>query len=552
MKKALSLLLTCILMFSLLLPASAYVDIDTRRGPMPVVLITGDAAAIYDADGNKVFKISELGDVFKNAGGGEGGLKESVKNVLLPFLKGIIIGKYDEYYANLEKEIGELFEKVRLDKNGDPQYGTGINPNDVIEMSRETLDDRKDQNGTYGCYDYHFWYDWRLDPMQIADDLYDYILKVKAATGAEKVGLISSCLGTNVSMAYIAKYQDAFPVELNGFGVNAALINGSEFMSEAISGKFHLDGIALNRLFIDAGEWGWINVPEIVTATLDLAEKSGMMDNMIGLTRATLYNKMVEGVTSALALATFFTMPGYWGCISNENYDDAIRHVFGPEGSRKRREYAGLIAKLDNYHNTVSAHVPELMQSIKDAGVKLCIESKYGFQLVAICESNEVIGDQFSSVKSSSFGATTSPSLYETLPDDYIAQREAEGKGKYISPDRLIDASTCQFPDYTWFVKGASHSERTGFEDDILFAVTTNTERQLTVDDIKYTQFMVYDKNAHTMEPMTEENCHTELWIADRDEDYPKGIFQKIKAFFASFKRWWPVFVAFVKAQLNK
>ena len=84
MKKALSLLLTCILVFSLLLPASAYVDIDTRRGPMPVVLITGDAAAIYDADGNKVFKISELGDVFKNAGDGEGDLKESIKNVLLP------------------------------------------------------------------------------------------------------------------------------------------------------------------------------------------------------------------------------------------------------------------------------------------------------------------------------------------------------------------------------------------------------------------------------------------------------------------------------------
>ncbi|MBQ4365722.1 MAG: hypothetical protein II804_05610, partial [Clostridia bacterium] len=236
MKKAISLLLVFVLAFSLLLPASAYVDIDTRRGPMPVVLITGDAAAIYDADGNKVFKISELGDVFKNAGDGDGDLKESVKNVLLPFVKGLIIGKYDEYYEQLEKEIGELFEKVRLDKDGNPQYGTGINPNDKIEMSRETLDDRKDANGTYGCYDYHFWYDWRLDPMQIADDLHEYILKVRAATHSDKVGLISSCLGTNVCMAYIAKYQDAFPLELNGFGVNAALINGSEFMSEAISG----------------------------------------------------------------------------------------------------------------------------------------------------------------------------------------------------------------------------------------------------------------------------------------------------------------------------
>ncbi|MBQ5968728.1 MAG: hypothetical protein IJL52_01260 [Clostridia bacterium] len=517
---------------------------------MPIVLITGDAAAIYDADGNKIFKISEIGDTLKSAGDGDNDLKESVKNVLLPFLtKGLLGGNYDEYYAQLEKEIGELFEQVRLDNNGDPQYGTGILPEDVDARRIENMRDQKSADGTYGCYDYHFWYDWRLDPMQIADDLHEYILNVRKVTGAEKVGLISSCLGTNVCMAYIAKYNDAFPLEINGFGVNAALINGSEFIGEAISGKFHLDANGLNRLFIDTGEWGWLNVPEIVTATLDLAQKSGLLDGMSALLHKTLYDKLVEGVTSALALATFFTMPGYWACVSNEDYDEAIRYVFGPEGSEKRTQYAGLIAKLDNYHNTVSRHVPELMQSIHDNNVKLCIESKYGFQMVAVCESSEVIGDQFSSVTSSSFGATTAPSIYETLSDDYIAQRVAEGKGKYISPDKQIDASTCQFPDYTWFVKGATHSERTGFEDDILTAVVS-ADRQLTVDDIKYTQFMVYDKHANTMEPMTEENCHTELWTADYETDHPSNIIQRLRAFFASLKNWLKVVFEAIKVKI--
>lgn len=540
MKRILSLLLTLILIISLTVPAWAYVDIDTRRGPMPVVVITGDSAAIYDSDGNKIFKISELGGMLKNAGDGEDGsnLTDSIKNVLLPFVtKGLLFGDFDEYYDQLEKEIGELFKEVRLDKNGDPQYGTGINPADVIAQKKENIRDVKAADGTYGCYDYHFWYDWRLDPMQAADELHEYIQNVREATGAEKVGLLSSCLGTNVSMAYIAKYQDAFPIALNGFGVNAALINGSEFMGEAISGKFHIDGVALNRLLTDADEWGWINVPEIVNATIDLAEKSGMLDGVTGAARLTFYPKIVEGVTSALALSTFFTMPGYWACIPDENYDTAIRYVFGPEGSAKRQEYAGLIEKLDNYHNTVSEHVPELMRSVKDAGVNLCIEAKYGFQMVAINESNEMIGDQFSSLKSASFGATTAPSIYDTLSDEYIEQRISEGKGKYISPDRQVDASTCMFPDFTWFVKGASHSERTGFEDDILFAVLT-ADRQLTIDDIKYTQFMVYDKNTHTMEPMTEENCHTELWTADRDEDHPRNIFRNLIQFFRSFRRW--------------
>ena len=550
MKRILSVLLTLVLLCSVCTGALAYVDIDARRGKMPVVLITGDAEAIVDADDNRVFQIGELGETFDNVE--DGNLKESMKNVLLPFLtKGLIGGNYDEYYEKLEQEIGELFEKVRLDKNGDPQYGTGVSSGRRNSMLPENITDEKASDGTYGCYDYHFWYDWRLDPMQIADDLHEYILRVREVTGAEKVGLISSCLGTNVCMAYIAKYPDAFPVELNGFGVNAALISGSTVMSEAISGKFHLDGNGLRRLFIDANEWGWLDVPELVIATIDLAEKSGALDGLSKFVRKTLYDKMVEGVTSALALATFFTMPGYWACISADRYDAAKNHVFGPEGSEKRREYAGLIAKLDNYHNTVSAHVDELMQSIHDKGVHLCITAKYGFQMVAICESDEVIGDQFSSLTDASFGATTAPTIYDTLSDDYIAQRVAEGKGRYMSPDKQVDASTCQFPDYTWFVKGASHSERTGAEDDIMFGVTT-ADRQLTIDDIKYTQFMVYDKDAHTMEPMTEENCRTELWTADRTEDHPKTVLQKLKALFRSLRTWLPLFFSFIKDKISK
>ncbi|MBQ7598633.1 MAG: hypothetical protein IJU56_08640, partial [Clostridia bacterium] len=69
---------------------------------------------------------------------------------------------------------------------------------------------------------------------------------------------------------------------------------------------------------------------------------------------------------------------------------------------------------------------------------------------------------------------------------------------------------------------------------------------------IKYTQFMVYDKDAHTMEPMTEENCNTELWTADRTQDHPKTVLQKLRAFFRSLKNWLPLFFAFVKGKLTK
>ena len=50
---------------------------------------------------------------------------------------------------------------------------------------------------------------------------------------------------------------------------------------------------------------------------------------------------------------------------------------------------------------------------------------------------------------------------------------------------------------------------------------------------------------------MTEENCHTELWTADREKDYPTTFIGKIKAFIESFKRWWPLFTALIKDKLG-
>ncbi|MBQ4366022.1 MAG: hypothetical protein II804_07125, partial [Clostridia bacterium] len=172
------------------------------------------------------------------------------------------------------------------------------------------------------------------------------------------------------------------------------------------------------------------------------------------------------------------------------------------------------------------------------------------FQIVPTCASSDAVSDQYASVKNSSFGATTS-TIYGTLPDDYIAAREAEGKGRYISPDRQVDASTCLFPDYTWFTKGARHGDWTRTENELMYTVTT-ADRQLTIDDFDLTQFMVYDTETKVMVPMTAENCHTEYWTADETVDHPQSFLQRLKNFFASFRVWFRQLIAVLKARIEK
>ena len=445
----------------------------------------------------------------------------------------MLFNRWDNYYANLEAEIAELTAEVRLDENGNVPNGSGISQEHRQQVETDKHSDNKGKKGYYGLYDYHFWYDWRLDPMEIADQLHDYIEGIKAATGYPRVGIISRCVGTNVAMAYVAKYGTD---SLQGVGLDGTGSNGGEFISDALSGKFRLDGSAIERFLVDYDELGLLNISDFALASIDLLVKSGMIDGLTAAARATIYYKIVKGATSALALSTLFTMPCYWGFVAPEDYDEAIRYVFGEEGSEKRTRYAGLIDKLDRYQEQVASRITELLTDLHEDGTNVGVISKYGFQMFPICASGDAVSDQYASVKRSSFGATTS-TVYDTLPDDYIAARVAEGQGDYISPDRQVDASTCMFPDYTWFTKGARHGKWTTTESSILYTVVT-AKRQYAVEDLEVSRFMVYHPDTDTMEPMTEENCHTEYWLADREEDHSRNPFRRFAAFVRSWIRW--------------
>lgn len=551
MKKVIACLLSMVLLVAVWVPASAAVEPGVYgrvNDRIPTVLIAGDGDAIFvpddTAEGGER-KVFAMGDFLsaKTDGLDKDAVYESVANVVQPYLKeGLLKNNFQPYYDALEKEIGELFTEVRLDENGDPQFGSRVSGWDGWVNWYNQNNDNKGDKGFYDREDYHFWYDWRLDPMLIAQQLHDYVQNVKRVTGAEKVSLISSCLGTNVALAYLAQFGTE---DFYGLAVDATLANGAEFISESLSGGVKIDGAAIQRFLSDAAAIGWFSLPDFANATIDLAIRSGLLDGVVKFTRATVYDKVVEGVTSAIALGAFFTMPCYWACIAPEDYETAKLYVFGPEGSEKHRKYAGLIEKIDRYHEEVGLHTYELMQKAADNGLRMCIVAKYGMQMIPISQSREAVGDQFVSISKSTFGATTS-TVYSTLPDDYIAQREAEGKGKYLSPDKQIDASTALFPDYTFFIKGADHTRRSRTEDEILYTCVT-ADRQLTPADFEWSQFMIYDRDNDVMHAMTEENCRVESWPTDKEATYPTSFFGKLKAFFQSLSQWFRAFFAFLK-----
>lgn len=534
MKKIISVALTLVLLFTLSVPAFAGIDKNATRSQIPVIRISGDGQPLYNDKGERVMHFRGL----LEAGDGEdedsSSLYKSIANVLMPFMvDGILFDNWEPYYENLEKEIAELFGDALLDKNGNPVAGTGISESAVNDMQYKKTHDKKGSKGFYSCDDYWFDYDWRLDPLATADEFNEYIKCIKSVTGAEKVGIISSCLGTNVVTAYIAKYGTG---DLNGVTFDGGVAYGSEVLSETITGKFKLDGNAIERVLVDCANYGFFDVGSFLISTIDLLEASGMLDAVEGVTKEYIYYKILEGVTSALALSTFFTWPNYWGAVTAEDFDKALDYVFGKQGSAKRTEYAGLIEKLVEYDEVVRQRIPEIMQSIVDSEVNLGIIAKYGSQMIPVCESSALVSDQIASVHRASYGATTS-TIYDTLGEDYIASKRLDELDHYISPDKQIDASTCMFPDYTWFYKGATHSNWTSYEMKILYDVAT-ADRQLTVNDFEWGQFIVYDNDTDTAFKMTEDNCHTEAWEADKDKDEPETPYGRLFALIIAALRW--------------
>lgn len=236
-------------------------------------------------------------------------------------------------------------------------------------------------------------------------------------------------------------------------------------------------------------------------------------------------------------MASYGTMPGYWGMIGDQYFEQAKTYIFGEDCDTQNTQYAGLIEKINNYHYNVQLPARDMLKRYQAEGMEVYVIAKYGFQNIPVSEEASDPGDDFLELTSSSYGATVSK-LGSTFSSDYISAAEANGTAKYISPDKLIDASTCLFPDSTWFIKGLDHKL---FPESVARMMITllNSCSQATVNDYEsYPQYLLYDKESDTLSPLTADNVATpeEMNIFKAYINFLRSLFTFLKNFFSSLK----------------
>lgn len=515
MKKILSIILAVTMLCTVMAPAvSAVVGYEA----VPIIYIRGNGEELYDENGKLI--ASDLNGLI----GGEDDensltkdeIIEACVNVLTPFVaEGLIFDKWDNYGRAIYDELSPLFATSALDGDGNPQYGTAVSKEKLKES--EYWSTQNLSGGGFGLYEYSFVYDWRLSPYDHVDRLHTYIQNIKTATGAKEVCIFVRCFGGSLAMAYLQKYGNT---GIKNVFFNDVLSNGTSLISDGFSGKVAFDGKNVQRYIRQLEQCAELEmgtgfafvelIDEIVTKTLDPFTQVGATDAILNGVED-LYSKLYKALIPAVCFATgIATQVNYWTCVEAEDFDAAMKLIFGKEGSEARIYYAGLIEKIEYYRDNITYKTDELLDTFtNDYGIHIGVGSKYGYVDMPIIESANEYGDALVSLKDSSFGATCALAG-KTLTDDYIQARIAAGKGEYISPDKVFDASTGKFPETTWYMKN-SHHDFNDFCDIIAYEFLCGTG--VNVHNATYGRFNIVDEYTRTWAPMTEDNCASYDWI---------------------------------------
>ena len=422
-------------------------------------------------------------------------ISEKVEQYLPVFAEAFFTQEWDEFCVALYDCIVPLLADIRLDNNGEVADGSTIS----WSWSEETLRDTK-VNGKYGINDYLFEYDWRLDPWTIADELHAYIEAVKKVTGSESVALLGRCLGSSIVAAYMTKYDGENVSECIFY---ASASHGAAMASKAFCGELYLEADGIERYVYDLKLFEEDYIENLLESFVTMFNKTYGMDIACWAVN-NVYKDIYLNIIPPIMSETFATFPGYWSMVTEEDYEKAKEVIFyGSEPG----EYAGLIEKIDNYHVNTRLKMDEKYLELSGKGMEFSNIAKYGRQIIPVSEDNDVISDGTCEITQSSMGVTYK-GVVSVLDEEYIDRAKANRTDKYISPDKQLDASTCLFPDTTWFIKNIDHDY---FPDSIngIIVEIINNDGLTVFDNENYPQYLVFDEETDGISPMTEENKNT-------------------------------------------
>lgn len=456
MKKIISIILCVVMVF--LMGTVAFAEADKTDVPIIEVYGFGRTNLIKDkGTENEMSIFMPSTDL----------LMPAIGKIILPLVVYLITGKSEVFAKALVSAATDVLEPLRFTDDGEPAY-------DNISL--------EDEPG-----DLIFRYDWRYDMLETADKLNEYIQQVKEETGSEKVALVPESMGGAVTMSYIYKYGCD---DIQSVVLRSSAMEGITLMGELFTRSLSIDTDSV---------LGYIN-GFLLGSTADRVLLRGLI-NTAGRIPVALLARFLNGfvndeldyVYDECLCGLFGNIPGLWSFVPDEYYEAAKAAMLDSTKNAK------LIEKIDNYQKNVRGNIVPMLKDMQSKGVKVAVISHYGLYGVPIIPNDTYQCDFLVDTKFTSIGATCSE-LGSTLGSGYV-QAKADGHN-HLSPDGQIDASTCAFPDNTWFVKGMVHTWYNDDYDDMVEWIINESESASVYENPKYPQFLYDSEDDESLKPL--------------------------------------------------
>jgi len=428
-------------------------------------------------------------------------LREALPAILPDFL----ISNWDGVATKLIPVLKVFFEGMILNPDGTANDNSGVVFN---YPAPETI--TKNSN-------LDFRYDWRLDPIESAAQLNDFIDYVLECSGADQVCLTCHSLGGVVTTSYVKLYGDE---KIKSAVYNTTAVYGETYTGELLSGKITLNADAIEyylRYLLDGSDYE-IFVNGLISILNDL----GILDAVCALGN-NLIEKLSPILLPELIVPMFAGLPTIWDMVPDEYIDEAMDYVFGTVYADSDVDRSGLIEKIENYNTLVRADKAETLKKLNE-DANFYVISRYGYSSIPVVPSYISLTDSVIDTSRSSMGATTADYL-SVFTDDQLSEMDE----RYVSPDKMVYAGTCMFPDQTWFIKNYPHASSGAIHE--MMATLLYYDGQADINTFaEYPQFLKYDRANSTVVPYTAEDAEaaTEYTFLDRFINFFGGFVNRI------------------------
>lgn len=410
------------------------------------------------------------------------------------------------FNVNAEKYIDKLeelitpFTTLACDENGNPVENIGIDCfwEDPLSNHLEYLDSRNTAEPAVakGLCDavgaenvYMFNYDFRLDVVDYAIKLSDFIDNVKEQKNCEKVTLVSASLGTCIVSSYIDMFKDKNDIK------RAVFLDGAfqgVSMTRLYQKDFYLDTEVVFAFLNGLAQCYKGSAVDFETITKWINRFDSTAGHLIDFLKVLSNEENIDSLYTDVLLPIIGNMPSLWECIPYDNFDDCVKAMTDIGWLDVNSE---LYTKITRYHD-IQGRLQQNLTELKNNGVEVAIVCGYGFPGMPCTSEYNNTTDMLIDTRYASAGAVTSD-YGSTIAEDVAEKYEDK---EHLSADGMIYSGTCVLPDQTWFCKYVQHMEFV-YDTDVNKFVSTlaTTDAEINIDSLKeetgYGQFTEVDNN---------------------------------------------------------